>query len=114
MLNSQELETCVRLGLDLTVLVLRDDALGMIRWKQAEMGFADYGMALGNPDFVKYAESYGARGHRPASAGEFGPLLEQCLARPGVDLIDLAVDYSQNGRILDRELRQRAATLVPD
>ena len=63
MMNSQEMETAVRLKLNITVLILRDDAYGMIRWKQANMGFADFGLTYGNPDFVKYAESYGA--HRP-------------------------------------------------
>ena len=111
MMNSQELETCVRLGLDLTVLVLRDDALGMIRWKQAEMGFGDFAMTLGNPDFVRYAESYGARGHRPANAAEFAPLLARCLATPGVDVIDVPVDYSDNGPILNHQLKERAAAL---
>ena len=111
MMNSQELETCVRLGLNLTVLILRDDAMGMIRWKQEEMGFGDYAMTMGNPDFVKYADSYGARGHRPDSAAAFAPLLAQCLARDGVDLIDLPVDYSQNGPILNHELRERADAL---
>nr|WP_246505178.1 acetolactate synthase large subunit [Coralloluteibacterium stylophorae] len=111
MMNSQELETCVRLGIDLTVVVLRDDAYGMIRWKQQEMGFADHAMALGNPDFVRYAESYGARGHRPDSAAAFAPLLAECLARPGVDLIDLPVDYADNGRILNHDLARRAAAV---
>jgi acetolactate synthase I/II/III large subunit len=111
MMNSQELETCMRLGLNLTVLILRDDAMGMIRWKQEEMGFGDYAMTMGNPDFVKYADSYGARGHRPDSAAAFAPLLAQCLARDGVDLIDLPVDYSQNGPILNHQLRERADAL---
>ena len=68
MMNSQEMETAVRLKLNLTVLILRDDAYGMIRWKQANMGFKDFGLTYGNPDFVKYAESYGASGHRVADA----------------------------------------------
>src|SRR6185503_7786644 len=68
MMNSQEMETAVRLGLNMTVLILRDDAYGMIRWKQANMGFADFGLTYGNPDFVKYAESYGAIGHRAESS----------------------------------------------
>ncbi len=68
MMNSQEMETAVRLGLNLTVLILRDDAYGMIRWKQANMGFEDYGLKFGNPDFVAYAESYGAHGHRAESS----------------------------------------------
>src|SRR3546814_439228 len=64
MMNAQELETAVRLKLDLVILLLRDDAYGMIRWKQAEMGYADYGMQFGNPDFVLFAEAHGAHGHR--------------------------------------------------
>ena len=64
MMNSQELETAVRLGLDLVVLILDDAAYGMIRWKQAVDRFPDYGLTFGNPDFVRYAESYGAKGSR--------------------------------------------------
>ncbi|HSH27062.1 MAG TPA: acetolactate synthase large subunit, partial [Wenzhouxiangella sp.] len=60
MMNSQELETAVRLKLDLVVLILRDDAYGMIKWKQQDMGLPDYGLDFGNPDFVRYAQSYGA------------------------------------------------------
>ncbi|HVM86154.1 MAG TPA: acetolactate synthase large subunit, partial [Candidatus Binatia bacterium] len=63
MMNSQELETAVRLRLDLVVLIIVDSAYGMIRWKQAVDRFADFGMTFGNPDFVRYAESYGAKGH---------------------------------------------------
>jgi acetolactate synthase-1/2/3 large subunit len=55
MMNAQELETAVRLQLDLVVLVLQDDAYGMIRWKQATDGFTDFGMTFGNPDFVSRA-----------------------------------------------------------
>src|SRR5690606_289451 len=77
MMNSQELETAVRLNLNLTMIVVRDNAYGMIKWKQAGMDFPNYGMDMGNPDFVRYAEAYGARGHRPTSAAEFAPMLEQ-------------------------------------
>jgi acetolactate synthase-1/2/3 large subunit len=111
MMNSQEMETAIRLGLDLTVIVVRDDAYGMIRWKQGEMGLTDYGMTLGNPDFVRYAEAYGARGHRPASAAELGPMLARCLATPGVHLIDLPIDYSDNHRALGQELAGLAAAI---
>ena len=111
MMNSQEIETAVRLKLDVVVLLLRDNAYGMIKWKQANMNFPNFGMDMGNPDFVAYAESYGAQGHRPASAAEFGPLLSKCLATPGVHLIDLPVDYSDNDRVLNREIRELSAEL---
>src|SRR5919112_2184303 len=67
MMNSQEMETAIRLGLNLVVLVLDDSAYGMIRWKQAVDQFEDYGLTFGNPDFVKYAEAYGATGSRVES-----------------------------------------------
>src|SRR5690606_28384296 len=64
MMNSQEMETAVRMNMDLVIMILRDDAYGMIKWKQANMELPEYGLSYGNPDFVKYAESYGAFGHR--------------------------------------------------
>ncbi|HET7778553.1 MAG TPA: thiamine pyrophosphate-dependent enzyme, partial [Rudaea sp.] len=111
MMNSQEIETAVRLKLNLTVLLLRDNAYGMIKWKQAHMHFANFGMDMGNPDFVAYAQSYGAHGHRPSSAAEFAPTLQMCLDTPGVHLIDVPIDYSDNDRILNREIRELSAKL---
>ncbi len=111
MMNSQELETAVRLGLDIVQIVLRDNAYGMIKWKQANMQFANFGIDMGNPDFVKYAESYGAKGWRPNSVAEFRKMLAHCLDTPGVHLIDLAIDYSDNDRVLNNEIRQLSAKL---
>jgi acetolactate synthase I/II/III large subunit len=111
MMNSQEMETAVRLGLNLTVLILRDDAYGMIRWKQANMGFVDFGLTYGNPDFVKYAESYGAHGHRVESAAHLKELLAHCRDTPGVHLIDCPVDYSENDQILNMDLKALSKAL---
>jgi acetolactate synthase-1/2/3 large subunit len=111
MMNSQELETAVRLGLDLVVLIFNDNAYGMIRWKQEGMGFEDYGLTFNNPDFVKYAESYGAIGHRPASHAEFAKVLDTALNSKGVHLIDLAIDYSLNHSILNEGLKQKICIL---
>lgn len=111
MMNSQELETAVRLGIDLVVVILVDAAYGMIRWKQQAMGFEDQGLEFGNPDFVKYAEAYGARGHRPTTVDEFGSVFRECLASTGVDVIELAVDYSDNDRALNKEIRTESREL---
>ncbi len=105
MMNSQELETAVRLRLHIVVLILRDDGYGMIKWKQAQQGFEAYGLDFGNPDFVKYAESYGASGHRIESADELLPMLKQCLKEPGQHVIDIPVDYSENTKILSQEIK---------
>lgn len=104
MMNSQELETAQRLKLDLVVLVIEDQAYGMIRWKQAVDGFADAGMTFGNPDFVAYAQSYGAKGHRVADAGGLAPTLEMAFAAGGLHLVVVPVDYSENVRVLVNEL----------
>jgi acetolactate synthase-1/2/3 large subunit len=105
MMNSQEMETAVRLGLNLTVLILNDSSYGMIRWKQANMGFDDWGLTYGNPDFVKYAESYGAFGHRVESAAHLKELLQHTLNTPGVHLIDCPVDYTENDQILNKDIK---------
>jgi len=111
MMNSQELETAVRLNMNLVVLILRDDAYGMIKWKQLNYGFQNFGLDYGNPDFVKYAESYGAIGHRVTSAEGLVTLLEECYSTPGVHLVDCPIDYSDNDRILNHEIKQRAAEI---
>ncbi len=111
MMNSQEMETAVRLGLNITVLILNDNSYGMIRWKQANMGFKDWGLTYGNPDFVKYAEAYGASGHRVTSAEMLPGLLKECLETPGVHLIDCPVDYSENDQILNTDIKQLSKAL---
>ncbi len=111
MMNSQELETAVRLGLNLVVLILSDNAYGMIKWKQAHMGFSDFGLDVGNPDFVKYAESYGAIGHRVNAAAEFIGIVESCFTVPGVHVVEVPIDYSDNDRILNREIKQKSRAL---
>lgn len=107
MMNSQEMETAVRLGLNLVVVILNDSAYGMIRWKQAVDGFPDFGMSFGNPDFVRYAESYGAKGSRVTAVEDLRPVLEAAFAGGGVHLVEVPIDYSENTRVLVDELRNR-------
>jgi len=111
MMNSQEMETAVRLKVNLTILVLNDNSYGMIRWKQANMGFKDWGLTYGNPDFVKYAESYGAHGHRAESAAHLTDLLASTGNVPGVHLIEVPVDYTDNDRILNKDIKEMSAAV---
>jgi acetolactate synthase-1/2/3 large subunit len=111
MMNSQEIETAVRLKMNLVVIVLRDDGYGMIRWKQQQMGFQDFGLDYGNPDFVLYAQAYGAHGHRVESAEGFAPLVALCLQTPGVHVIDCPVDYSENDQILHHDIKALSASV---
>ncbi|WP_026191098.1 acetolactate synthase large subunit [Methylobacterium sp. WSM2598] len=113
MMNSQEMETAVRLGLNLVVLILDDSAYGMIRWKQAVDEFADYGMTFGNPDFVAYANSYGATGHRVTAVRDLAPTLEAAFKAGGVHLVAVPIDYSENTRVLIQELHHKVSDIEP-
>ncbi len=108
MMNSQELETAVRLRLNLVVLVLEDRAYGMIRWKQQVDGFSDFGLDFGNPDFVAYAKSYGASGSRVGKVTDLSAMLEDAFREGGVHLVVAPVDYSENMRVLVNELHSLA------
>ncbi|WP_404842792.1 acetolactate synthase large subunit [Colwellia sp. BRX10-4] len=111
MMNSQELETAIRLDLNLVITVLNDNSYGMIRWKQTSSGFADWGLEFNNPDFVKYAESYGATGHRVTSAEDIIATYEKAFSAGGVHLVELPVDYSENQRVLIDELAAKACLI---
>jgi len=111
MMNSQELETAVRLKMNIVVLILNDSSYGMIRWKQANMGLKDWGLEYGNPDFVKYVEAYGGIGHRVGSAEELPGIIETALTEPGVHLIDCPVDYAENDQILNIDIKKRSAAI---
>lgn len=111
MMNSQEIETAIRLGLNLVITVLNDNSYGMIRWKQASVGFDDWGLEFNNPDFVKYAESYGAIGHRVTSAENIIPTYEKAFAAGGVHLVELPVDYSENQKVLIDELAEKVCLI---
>ena len=100
LMNSQELETAVRLGLDLVVLILQDNAYGMIRWKQEVDDFADFGLTFGNPDFVKYAQAYGAAGTRVESTPQLVPALQEAFVAGGVHLVVVPIDYTDGPQTL--------------
>lgn len=94
MMSGQELETAMRLKLDLVVLILRDNQFGMIRWKQQMDGYEDFGMDFGNPDFVALAESYGAYGHKVKHAAQLAEQIKNCQADGGMHVIETPIDYS--------------------
>lgn len=102
LMNSQELETAVRLGLPLTVLIWRDDGYGVIRWKQQLRFGRTSSVEFGNPDFVRYAESFGATGYRVKDPSELRPILVDALKSRVPVVIDCPVDYAENLRLTER------------
>jgi len=111
MMNSQEMETAVRLGLNMVVMVLNDNSYGMIRWKQVGAGFPDWGLEFGNPDFVQYANSYGATGHRITATKDLIPTLEAAFEAGGVHLVEVPVDYSENQKVLIDDLAEKVCLI---
>ena len=100
LMNSQEIETAIRERIPLTVLVWQDDAYGLIGWKmQMEIG-REVAVRFGNPDFVAYAESFGARGYQVRSASDLRPALDEALGHDGVSVIACPVDYGENLQLI--------------
>ena len=93
------------------VMILRDDAYVMIRWKQSGMGFDDYGLEFQNPDFVKYAEAYGAHGHRVTSSEGLVPTLEKAFTDGGVHVVEVPIDYRENERVFFEELKKKTCLI---
>lgn len=111
MMSAQEIETAIRLKLDLVVVIVNDNGYGMIKWKQEGAEFVNYALEFGNPDFVKFAESFGAHGARVESADEFKQKLKHALESGGVWLIDCPIDYSENMLVFDKELKEKTKNL---
>jgi acetolactate synthase-1/2/3 large subunit len=101
LMNVQELETAVRLGLAFVVLIFRDDGYGVIRWKQQRQFGRTAGVEFGNPDFVALARAFGCEGVKIGAAKELRPALAQALTARVPVLIDCPVDYRENDRLAE-------------
>lgn len=102
LMNSQELETAVRLGLPLVILIWRDDGYGVIRWKQQLRFGRTSSVEFGNPDLMRYASSFGAIGYRVTEPSELRPVLIEALNSKVPAVIDCPVDYAENLRLTER------------
>ena len=102
MMNSQEIETAMRLGTYFVIVIFNDSKYGMIEWKQQIHHQKTFGIEFTNPDFVKYAESFGAKGYRINKAEEFSKILKKALNDRAVAIIDVPVDYSENFELVKK------------
>ena len=83
------------------ILVWNDSKYGLIKWHQDRRFGRDTQIDFTNPDFVKYAESFGAKGYRVESANDLIPTIEKAIADDTVVLIDCPVDYSENMKLTE-------------
>ncbi|WP_440955000.1 acetolactate synthase large subunit [Methanosarcina sp. Mfa9] len=104
MMNCQELETATRYGIPLVVLILNDNAFGFIKWKQKKMHFEDFALDYGNPDFARFAESFGAAGFRVEEGDDLAEVLEKAFALNRVAVVECPIDYSVNYETFSIEL----------
>ncbi len=102
MMNSQEIETALRHEIPIIVMIWNDSKYGLIKWHQERKFGRDAFIDFGNPDFVKYAESFGAKGYRVNAAAELVPTIEQAIADNTVVIIDVPVDYSENMKLTEK------------
>ncbi|MBF0135723.1 MAG: acetolactate synthase large subunit [Magnetococcales bacterium] len=102
LMNSQEIETAMRCGLPIVILIWNDARYGLIQWKQMNHFGRESHIAFTNPDFVKYAESFGAKGYRVEAAQDLLPILKQALAEKTVTIIDCPVDYAENIKLTEK------------
>ena len=102
MMNSQEIETALRHGLAFVILIWTDSEYGLIKWHQLRHFGRSSNISFNNPDFVKYAESFGAKGYRVESAGDLLPTLKKAIADDTVVIIDCPVDYSENMKLTEK------------
>lgn len=102
LMNSQEIETAMRLNIAVVILIWNDGGYGLIKQKQMnQFGRASH-VDFGNPDFVKYAESFGAKGYRIERASDLLPTLKQAISDNTVSIIDCPVDYSENLKLAEK------------
>ena len=102
MMNCQEMETALRIGVSIVVMIFNDSGYGLIRWKQEDHFGSSCFTDFTNPDFVKFAESMGAKGYRIQSAEEIIPVLEDAFSQNVPCIIDCPIDYSENTRLSER------------
>ncbi len=102
MMNSQEIETALRERIPFVILVWVDDSYGLIKWKMGMRLKRSSHVDFGNPDFVKYAESFGAKGYLIQAAGELLPTLKKALTDDTVSVIACPVDYSENSKLTEK------------
>ncbi|MCX4188771.1 acetolactate synthase large subunit [Methylophaga sp. OBS3] len=102
LMNSQEIETAMRLNIPIVILIWNDASYGLIEWKQQNQFGRTSHVTFTNPDFVQYAQSFGAVGVRIERTDDLMPELQAALARDTVTVIDCPVDYRENLKLTEQ------------
>ncbi len=104
MMNAQELETAVRCDIPVVALILNDNAFGFVKWEQQAKGFTNFALDYGNPDFSRFAESFGAAGFRVRDGDDLSEVLREVFALKRPAVVECPIDYSVNYATFSQEL----------
>ena len=102
LMNSQEIETALRMKTPFVILIWNDSEYGLITWHQMRHFGRPSHIEFKNPDFVKYAESFGAKGYRIERTEDLAPTLKKALADDTVSIVDCPVDYRENMKLTEK------------
>jgi len=102
MMNSQEIETALRHNIAIVIMIWNDSQYGLIKWHQLRHYGRESNISFTNPDFVKYAESFGGKGYRVEKTEDLLPTLEKAFADNTVVIVDVPVDYSENMKLTEK------------
>jgi acetolactate synthase-1/2/3 large subunit len=102
MMNSQEIETAMRMKTPIVILIWNDSEYGLITWHQLRHFGRPAFIDFKNPDFVKYAESFGAKGYRVERTEDLVPTMKKAFADKTVVIIDCPVDYRENMKLTEK------------
>ena len=96
LMNVQEMETAVRIGSNIVVMVWEDKQYGLIAWKQENHFGRHTDLAFGNPDWTTLAQAFGWHGHYVKNAADLAPTLEAAFDEDGPSLVVIPIDYREN------------------
>ncbi len=104
--SGQELETAVRLGLNIVHVIWNDGHYDMVKFQEEMKYGVDAAVDFGHVDYVKYAEAFGATGLRVEKPTDLNKVLDEAFNTKGPVIVDVPVDYSHN--------QELGKTLLPD
>lgn len=96
MFSSQEMSTAVQQGCNITHFIWNDGHFNMVEFQEVMKYGRSSGVKLGGVDFVKFAESFGAKGFRVTDSSSLESVMKEALAFEGVSLVDVEIDYQGN------------------
>ncbi|TDJ32312.1 MAG: acetolactate synthase large subunit [Gammaproteobacteria bacterium] len=96
LMNVQEMETAVRIGSNIVVMVWEDHEYGLIAWKQETHFGRHTELSFGNPDWTLLAKAFGWNGHYVRNSIDLASTLESAFNEKGPSLVVIPIDYREN------------------